>query len=239
MSEGSFGDGGSVDRRVTVRNDETHQEWLKADISAGILEVMSGRKSIDEVAERLAKRQAEADSNAIRDPLTGAFNKGYIGASLQREIAAAEKHGENLNLVFLDIDNFKKINDTYGHPAGDRVLVELTKIMTGKAGQTGIVGRWGGEELVMVVPGLSEDQVSTMVNDLGMNVMNDLGRSAGLENEAITVSVGVVSAKKGEKSSEVIKRADDQMYRAKEAGKNRMMTETPEGTEKEKTFAVD
>jgi diguanylate cyclase (GGDEF)-like protein len=114
-------------------------------------------KELEESSEELVARTAALEDKYKRDALTGVFNRGHLDQVLAREFNSAAAGGWPLSVVFVDLDRFKHVNDTYGHPTGDRVLMETAKLMLAVTRDTDCVGRYGGEEFVIVLPGLGSD----------------------------------------------------------------------------------
>lgn len=188
--------------------------------------------------QRLAKRISEQASLAIsnlklqnkllvqstHDPLTRLFNRRYLETTLEREISRAKRSGQPLCVMVLDIDHFKKFNDTRGHDAGDALLVHFAKMLQAKTRKEDIVCRYGGEEFVIVLPGASPDIGLMLAEKLcaatrEMDVMFN-GVSLGM----ITVSIGIASyPQHGESQEDLISRADAALYMAKHGGRNQAL----------------
>jgi len=158
------------------------------------------------------------ETQATTDALTGIYNRIKLNKSLTTEIARAERYNSLLSLIIFDIDHFKKVNDTYGHTAGDNVLKRLAKLVETNIRETDIFARWGGEEFVILVPGLSTVETVKLADKLRHKVEEfDFEKP-----QKITLSFGVASYKNGESSTLLINRADAALYRAKESGRNQV-----------------
>jgi two-component system cell cycle response regulator len=172
---------------------------------------------------RLRKTYERSIEMALTDSLTGLYNRRYLAAHLDGQISRVERGGKALSLIMFDIDFFKRVNDTYGHAAGDAVLRELADRVSGNLRSFDTVARMGGEEFVIVMPDTNVAIASAVaerlrhdVEDTGFTVP---GVSAKL---SITISIGVATAQDtGDTSEAILKRADDALYRAKETGRNR------------------
>jgi len=166
-------------------------------------------------------------TQAIRDPLTGLYNRRYLEEMLEREIRRAIRSDQSLGLLMLDLDHFKRFNDTYGHDAGDAVLREAAMFLARNVRAEDIVCRFGGEEFVVILPTASVEAAASRAERL-RSKLRDLtvlhqGRSLG----AITVSVGVADVPRhGTSPKQVIEAADAALYRAKREGRDRVVVAT-------------
>lgn len=157
-------------------------------------------------------------TQATTDALTGIYNRMKFNKTLTIEMANAERYNALLSLIIFDIDHFKKVNDTYGHSAGDNVLKFLTKLVTSNIRETDIFARWGGEEFVILAPGLSLADVEKFADKLRCKVEDfDFEKP-----KKVTLSFGVTSFKNGDSSTTLLNRADEALYRAKESGRNQV-----------------
>jgi diguanylate cyclase (GGDEF)-like protein len=150
---------------------------------------------------------------AIRDGLTGLYNHRHFWELLNREVELARRYGRPLSLLFLDIDDFKNINDTLGHPQGDLVLKKLAAYLEGSVRQADLVCRYGGEEFVVVLSQTSPEQGRVLAERLRSGIAGEL---------KITVSIGLAGLEPGMDAENLVKVADAALYRAKQSGKNRV-----------------
>lgn len=160
---------------------------------------------------------------AVRDALTGIYNLRYYNERLNDEISSAKRYNTPLSLIYFDLDHFKKVNDEYGHPAGDDVLRQVTKVVSSISRVNDIFARVGGEEFMLLLPrsNLSNaladaERIRQTVEDLTIPINNKTDLK-------ITISLGVVSLLDGESASDFYKRADKNLYLAKEQGRNRVV----------------
>ncbi len=166
--------------------------------------------------------QEQLKEQAIRDPLTGLHNRRYLDETLPREIQRAKREGVPLSLVIIDLDHFKRINDTYGHAVGDRVLIALGDVLRRSARESDLICRYGGEEFIVVLPGASADHAVSRADVWRMDLAQksfELGESV----LHVTLSAGVTSYPAGgEDASGLITLADRALYRAKDGGRDRV-----------------
>jgi diguanylate cyclase (GGDEF)-like protein len=168
-------------------------------------------------------REALRDQS-IRDPLTGLYNRRYLEEIMEREMRRAVRSEQGLGVLMLDLDHFKKFNDTYGHDAGDAVLREAAAFLLKSVRAEDIVCRFGGEEFVIILP-VADLQVSQARGERIRSKMRELqvihqGRSVG----TITVSIGVAALPQhGTSSKELLEAADAALYCAKREGRDRVM----------------
>lgn len=161
---------------------------------------------------------AEAKLAATTDPLTGVRNRRYVMPELERMFQRSQREGRSLACMMLDADAFKSINDSYGHRKGDEVLELLAKRISDAVREYDLVGRYGGEEFIIVVPELERGDVVSMAERIHASIRSS--RMAGLR---LTVSVGVAFLlPSDERADDLIQRADRALYRAKRSGRDRV-----------------
>ena len=188
-------------------------------------ELRGMREKVTTTEAEITKLQNELDSmsaEARHDTLTGALNRKGLSEALERELANVQRHDTPLCVALLDIDNFKKLNDSNGHATGDAALTHLVAVTRESMRTQDTLARFGGEEFVILMP-------DTVMAD-GIDAMTRLQRAltkrfflAGSEKILITFSAGVAQLAAGESGDDGIKRADQAMYLAKRAGKNRVV----------------
>lgn len=190
----------------------------------GLVEARQRLKATNvELQERI--RQAESLARQITrqaalDPLTGLFNRGHLDEVLEREIHTALRQDRPLAVAIIDIDHFKRLNDRHGHQAGDKVLRELAALIQQVPLQGQIACRFGGEEFVLVIPGLSSIEVVAHLEGLRQTFARQAIRHQGRQMHA-TFSAGVSSCPRdGETAARVFRAADASLYAAKAAGRN-------------------
>jgi diguanylate cyclase (GGDEF)-like protein len=157
-----------------------------------------------------------------RDALTGLFNRRALDEELQRTWQRYLRGREPFAVLLVDLDHFKQINDAHGHAAGDRVLISIANVLQGHARGTDVVGRIGGEEFLIVLPGAHTHEAERFAERLRHLIENQSVR-AGTQSLRVTISAGIARVEAGDASVEaVIARADGALYRAKAAGRNRV-----------------
>ena len=183
------------------------------------------------LAERVANMEQEAQGyrehlevqrqKALIDPLTGLPNRAAWSERLDLEVNAWHQHGNSLSLAMLDLDHFKRINDGYGHLAGDKVLKIIANVLRKRLRSTDFIARFGGEEFVLLMPNSSLTDAVAVGNELRAAIEACPFHFKG-EPVTITVSMGVAQFQPGERSELALKRADAALYRAKAAGRNQV-----------------
>lgn len=162
--------------------------------------------------------EARLEALSTTDRLTGVANRLRLDVVLDQEFARSQRGAGHFALILLDIDHFKSVNDTYGHPVGDAVLVAVSQLLQKNARPQDMVGRWGGEEFLVICRDTTVDVAQAQAEKL---------RSA-LHNHAIavtgpkTASFGVTSFRAGDRIADLVNRADAALYRAKASGRNRV-----------------
>lgn len=177
-----------------------------------------------EAEEKLLILQKELEEQAIRDSLTGLYNRRFLDETLSRELSRAERDKYSVSVVMLDLDHFKMFNDTYGHDVGDMMLKQLGKLLSSQVRAGDIACRFGGEEFVVVMPKASLSTARQRANDWRMKFESQVLIHEGEVLNA-TLSAGVaVYPLHGTTSDEIIRKADRAMYAAKDAGRNLVTT---------------
>ena len=163
---------------------------------------------------------------SIKDELTGLFNRRYFKEAIAREISRATRYNTALSLCMLDLDHFKRVNDTYGHMAGDMVLSKVGDLLTNWVRQSDLVCRYGGEEFAVLLPG-TEMETARLVCGRFMDL---LGREVffyGAKQFKVTISIGIarMDINAADRASDMIDRADKALYKAKQNGRNQIVAD--------------
>jgi diguanylate cyclase (GGDEF)-like protein len=172
----------------------------------------------DETEVAYAQRMYQA---ALRDPLTSAFNRRYLDERLVGELAFAKRHGSPLSLLMLDLDHFKSVNDTHGHPAGDQVLQRFCHLVQSRVRSEDVVARYGGEEFAVLCRNTDEGRAAILAERLRSAVQKESFDIDG-KRLAVTVSIGIAGILENEVDTpeKLVEAADAALYRAKNAGRN-------------------
>ncbi len=165
------------------------------------------------------KQISKLQEKASKDPLTGLFNRRSFDEVITQEIKLANTIGSSISLIFIDIDFFKKINDTHGHDVGDSVLKELALILSSQTRKQDIVSRWGGEEFVIALQSTTAMQASLLAEKIRTHVSEHHFTII----DHLTISLGVTQYRADESKDSFIKRADQALYQAKHQGRDQVV----------------
>ena len=182
-------------------------------------EISSLNMHLEHERKALAEANKRLELLAHFDPLTKVWNRYRIEEAINAELVAAKRYAAAFALLLFDVDNFKQINDAHGHSVGDDVLVALARLVESSLRGCDHLGRWGGEEFIVLATHSDVDAAIGLAERL-RSLVAEL-RIAGLE-QTITVSIGVAVWQPGDSCKTIISRADDAMYRAKHGGRNRV-----------------
>lgn len=169
---------------------------------------------------KLKEKSNLLEYQASHDKLTGLFNRNRFDELYSKEIKRAKRYNNDLSIIIFDIDNFKMINDNYGHQIGDEVLKEMAKIILNNVREQDINVRWGGEEFLILLPQTNLLGASTVANKIRSSVETNVFTSNSL---CITASFGVTQLLENDDESSLIARSDKFLYEAKKSGKNKVV----------------
>lgn len=173
---------------------------------------------VDERTQALQDALAAANILVITDSLTQAFNRRHMETLVHDEVERAQRYHQSTALIILDVDYFKAVNDNYGHPVGDKVLRQVSDILGENLRQSDALGRWGGEEFLILLPQINIAAATNVAEKLRLAVFT---ADFGLK-EPLSVSLGVADLQRGESAGDWIKRADQALYHAKRLGRNQV-----------------
>jgi diguanylate cyclase (GGDEF)-like protein len=166
----------------------------------------------------LIVRNQALSRRAAFDMLTGLANRMLLDTILEREIAQADRRSSPLCVAMIDLDHFKRVNDRYGHLQGDKVLFAVAEFLRNGIRARDVVGRWGGEEFLLILPDTDLSQATMVVERLRSNLASTQLPKVG----TVTMSAGVAEFEANEGPASLIDRADQNLYRAKTAGRNQI-----------------
>ena len=195
--------------------------------------ITTSRRKLRDSNDKLAKAMREVEAamslvqeQAIHDELTGLYNRRYLLAAVDGEVRRAERSNDRFCVLLLDIDHFKRINDTFGHLAGDHVLTLFSQAVSAQLRVIDCFGRYGGEESVLLMP-QTDLNGATLAAERLRCVIEQTNFDTVQSGTSISVSIGVAEFFDGESVAQLIARADLALYSAKNAGRNKVVTAAP------------
>ncbi|MCE5220266.1 MAG: GGDEF domain-containing protein [Clostridium sp.] len=183
-----------------------------------ILELSIIMKSISKMSEAIKHREEDLVRLSTIDELTGIYNKSKINDILRTEIKTLKRYDSEFSIIMVDIDHFKTVNDNFGHDVGDVVLKEVASALKNNIRQTDFIGRWGGEEFIIICTTTSLEEATKLANKIREKI--EVYRYSVTSNQ--TVSLGVATLILGEDSKSLFTRVDKALYNAKKLGRNRV-----------------
>lgn len=212
-----------LDGLLSTMNDYQRQRAAREEEVGGRLKVLVDRvATMEQEASAFRDHLEEQRQKALSDPLTGLPNRAAWSERLELEVARWKRYGGELLLAVLDIDHFKRINDNYGHLAGDKVLKIIAGEIAKRLRKTDFIARFGGEEFVLLLPATPLEGGQQLLDTLRSAIEQCPFHFKG-EPVTITLSGGLVSFVEGEKDEQAFERADQALYRAKREGRNRIV----------------
>lgn len=205
----------SVEKRQSIQLDT-----LTLGIDGFLTKPVAPEELVVTVINR-ARRYRKLRSYIINDSLTGLLNHSHLYAQLEYEVLRAKRDQRALSLVMLDLDHFKTINDTYGHPAGDEVLVNLARFLKERLRRSDLISRYGGEEFAIVLPGTSQADTARIMEALRQSFVL-IEQPGNQRTFRQTFSAGISSLATASDTIELVQQADDMLYQAKHKGRNRI-----------------
>lgn len=188
-------------------------------------------KLILKMVNRLLDAKEKLLFEATHDPLTGAYNRRHILAAMNEGMAQSKRYGFPYSVVLIDLDHFKSVNDTYGHPAGDAVLKSVVNTLQTNIRDTDVLGRWGGEEFLVVLPHMPEMQAIVATEKWLTKVTSEPVVLPDGSHISISFSAGVAEFSSGDNATVpteqnvdlLLHLVDEHLYKAKETGRNRVV----------------
>jgi diguanylate cyclase (GGDEF)-like protein len=190
------------------------------------LQSMQQVGALQEITQQYEARTAELEDRHRRDAMTGVFNRGHLDRVLEAEFRSAVAGGWPLSIVFADLDNFKRVNDTYGHPVGDAVLTATANIILDVVRDTDCVARYGGEEFIIILPGLGAEG-ATKISERLLNRLRSHRHPVTGGTLVATASLGLATLHPGapfDSPAHLLEAADRSVYAAKKQGRDRLVT---------------
>lgn len=210
---------GGVLRSANLLHDTLTESMSLVMEKGGLVQHLERAKEAAEDANReLQKTLVELDRIASTDRLTAAWNRRHLEEAVLAELDRLKRYGQPLSQLVIDIDFFKRINDTYGHAVGDQVLVELASVVRATLRVADSLTRWGGEEFIVLCPNTALDTAAVLAERLRERVANAIFPGVG----KLTVSIGAAECLTHESWDQWFARADDALYRAKANGRNQV-----------------
>ncbi len=206
------GVGAATTHRLGIMHRREYALWIKT---------QKINRQLEEEINRRIKLEAALQEMAATDPLTGLYNRRECDILFRHEMERANRLNTPLSVGLIDLDHFKQVNDTYGHAAGDEVLRRTARLFRENLRTMDIVGRWGGEEFIVMLPEMAIDQANITGNRL-LQALAATDIDAGSALIKITATIGITQLLPGDKMDEIISRADAALYKGKEAGRNRV-----------------
>ena len=210
--------GGAWKGEIKSRKKDGTYCWTHTTIEM-ILDTNGKHTSYRAISEDITDRK-HVEELAISDYLTKLYNRSKLDEELSNEILRAARYETPLCIILLDIDHFKNVNDSYGHQMGDSVLKQIARILKRNTRKVDILGRWGGEEFLIVMPSISIEGGVQLAEKLRVGIEGHVFDFIGTQ----TASFGVTEYHDGDTLESLIKRVDEALYRAKTNGRNRVET---------------
>jgi diguanylate cyclase len=198
-------------------------QGLRAAVAERQVEEQTQAKALRSEIEQLRQNVVRAQTEARTDPLTGAANRAAFDEELGRRCELAAAGRESFALVFADIDHFKQINDSYGHPVGDRVLTAFVEFLRARIRRGDTLARYGGEEFAVILPGATLRPALRKARRLNEELARCEWAVDPTTKLRFTASMGVTTWQAGDDAAALVERADRALYRAKHEGRNRVV----------------
>lgn len=195
----------------------------KCSIAMDISSLKQAQNSLAEAHAQLALKNRALQTLSTTDQLTGLYNRLKLDEVLMTEITRSQRYGTAFSLIMLDLDHFKVVNDVHGHQVGDQVLIRLTEVLRASSRESDVVGRWGGEEFLIICPQTDREGALIYAEHLCKTIATTALPVVGYK----TASFGVATFRANDNEEKILQRADEALYQAKETGRNRVVVESP------------
>lgn len=223
--EATIRDGAFRDAEVYLHHKDGHRVpvWIRAaplhDTAGNII---GGAELFTDLSagNAITTKVQALEKLSFLDSLTQLANRRYLEMELDSRISEKNRYGASFGVVFMDIDWFKRVNDTYGHDVGDRVLKTVARTFLNTARPSDLMGRWGGEEFIGILRGMNEEGLTSAAERIRSLIEQSHINEKG-HNLPVTVSVGATIVRDEDTADSIVKRADILLYRSKENGRNR------------------
>jgi diguanylate cyclase (GGDEF)-like protein/PAS domain S-box-containing protein len=225
--EGTLTDGVRRESEISLRHKDGHRIPVSVRIGPifddegkliGAVEIFTDVTA----KKRIERRVSKLERMAFRDPLTKIPNRRYTELKVSQALQESREFSRNIGVLLIDLDRFKQLNDTYGHEAGDRALRAISHVLMQTLRPGDIVGRWGGDEFLAIVPDVTLEELIALAERCGHSIA-----AAGLEPDslrcALTASIGGTLVNASDTELSVVSRADELMYKSKSLGRNRVV----------------
>ncbi|MGA1871110.1 MAG: diguanylate cyclase [bacterium] len=213
---------GDLDVDLPVRS-RCEVGYLTGVFNHMVARLRKGREDLDAVNKRLREKNMELEEISVTDSLTALYNRKHLMETLDKEMARSRRYNSQLTLLIIDIDYFKKYNDTYGHLAGDEVLRQMSEIFRKSIRKCDYAARYGGEEFIIILPEIGQKDGVAMAERIRHTIVKEKigGNSHPIQ---VTVSVGVaLFPMHGDEPQSLISKADEALYQAKKNGRNQVV----------------
>ena len=209
-----------------IKEKEKNSQMLEDEIKLQIKELEVTNKKLMEKTKELEKAKERLSVEATTDPLSQLYNRRYITQVTPKCFDVALRYDSNLSVMMIDLDDFKNINDTYGHDVGDNVIIQCSDTLQKLVRSSDLLARYGGEEFIIIATHTEADEVLSLANRIRETIEKQVISTSNGEELHYTLSIGLSHLQEGDESIEqIIKRADKALYVAKANGKNQIAQE--------------
>jgi two-component system cell cycle response regulator len=207
-----------VEKNLAVAKIKRENEELRTEIEIALAQVQEKNAQLEQSLKRM-------EEMAATDALTGLYNRRHFGRALEQSFAEAQRYEKDLACVMIDLDSYKKLNDTYGHQVGDQLLMLAGRVITANKRAMDIAARYGGDEFVLLLPHASGEEASAVAQRIREEFFKSSAALLKRDPTAgVTMSIGIGSLKANQPAGadQLVSCADAALYQAKEAGRNRI-----------------